>query len=104
MSLPVMEVLPGLEKRRNHTVIEYFQGIGQFRERGCTTELPTAERMALKSHPEIVDLDRQLAGSADDTERAQIRKLRKGAMKALGGKPSKSIWKIRLKRGETRNF
>jgi hypothetical protein len=48
--------------------------------------------MALKGHPEIVDLDRQLAESADNEERAQIRKLRKSATKHLGRKAPKDYW------------
>jgi len=66
----------------DHSVPEYFRGIGQFRERGAPTKLPAAMDDALILHPEVVELDRR-AKAATGAERGQILTAKGNLLKKL---------------------
>ncbi|KAH6617437.1 hypothetical protein F5144DRAFT_586453, partial [Chaetomium tenue] len=71
-----------LDEDPDHSVPEFFRGIGQFRERGVPTELPTALDAALKRNPEVLALE-QAMSVATGVERVAILTEKKNLLKKL---------------------
>ena len=60
-----------LDEEADHTVIDYFQGLRRFRERGMPSRLPAAMEADLEKDPEIVKLKEKAAVARDGSERDQ---------------------------------
>ncbi|PWI65590.1 hypothetical protein PCL_07009 [Purpureocillium lilacinum] len=65
----------------DHSVIDYFQGLGQFWQPNLPTSLPaTLERKVLE-HPEVGACDRQIQGAVDEEARAKAMTARQNIIK-----------------------
>jgi hypothetical protein len=69
-----------LDEEPDHTVIDYFQGLRQFRERGAPTFLPTALKSGLRKHPEVVKLEE---AAARDGKHSEASKALRSLLKSL---------------------
>ncbi|KAH6614601.1 hypothetical protein B0J18DRAFT_439744 [Chaetomium sp. MPI-SDFR-AT-0129] len=71
-----------LDEDPDHSVPDFFRGIGQFRERGVPTELPTSLDAALKRNPEVLALEQAISAATGD-ELVAIRAEKKNLLKKL---------------------
>ncbi|KAK3896489.1 hypothetical protein C8A05DRAFT_20540, partial [Staphylotrichum tortipilum] len=67
----------------DHSVPEYFRGIGQFRELGAPTQLPASMDSAIQQNPAVVELDTQARDAATSAERTAILIAKKNLLKKL---------------------
>ena len=58
----------------DHSPASFFQGYGQFCEPGAPTELPAAVKTELRTHPEVVALQRQVHQCLDGESRRKAKK------------------------------
>lgn len=65
----------------DHSVPEYFRGIGQFRELGVPTQLPATMDSAIQQNPSVVELDTQARDAITSAERAGILTTKKSLKK-----------------------
>lgn len=61
-----------LNEEPDHSAVEYFRGIGQFRERGMPLELPAAMRSALEQDQKVVRLRNQANAATNKEERKKL--------------------------------
>jgi hypothetical protein len=72
-----------LQETADHSVIEYFQGLEQFREPGAPIRLPKAMKADLEKDPEVVALQERASTASDSRERDEARKARERLLKRL---------------------
>ena len=82
-----------LEEAPDHTVVDYFQGLGRFREKGTPTHLPAAMRADLEKHPEILKLEESHDAAETNAERLALLKARRNLLASLGDKALTSFRK-----------
>ncbi|KAK3898146.1 hypothetical protein C8A05DRAFT_38281, partial [Staphylotrichum tortipilum] len=70
-------------EKPDHSVPEYFRGIGQFRELGAPTQLPASMDSAIQQNPAVVELDTQARDAATSAERTAILTAKKNLLKKL---------------------
>lgn len=63
-----------LNEEADHTVIDYFQGLRRFRERGLPNALPAAMEDDLEKHPEVVKLREKETTAGDGGGRNDAKK------------------------------
>ncbi|UNI16754.1 hypothetical protein JDV02_003162 [Purpureocillium takamizusanense] len=65
----------------DHSVIDYFQGLGQFWQPNLPTSLPASLERKVLEHPEIAACDRQIQNAVDEEARAKAMTARQNTIK-----------------------
>ncbi|KAI8682541.1 hypothetical protein NCS56_00377300 [Fusarium sp. Ph1] len=94
-------------EKLDHTAVEYFQGISQFRQPGLPTRLSAAQREGVRRLPEILMYDKEIAQAPDENSRSRVKRerqnaLRKAEQTALRRHRQDSLAKLRRERLEGR--
>ena len=71
-----------LNEEADHTIVEYFQGLSQFRERGAPTVLPRAIEDNLQNHPEVLKL-KERGSAAGNGESVEAKKALRSLLTSL---------------------
>jgi hypothetical protein len=75
-----------LNEAPDHSVSQYFQGLGRFHERGMPTKLSATRKLSLEKHPDILKLQEQVFEADDvlakDAATKALRSLREQLHKA----------------------
>ncbi|KAG5744264.1 hypothetical protein H9Q70_013031 [Fusarium xylarioides] len=72
-----------LHHQPDHTAIEYFQGLSQFRHEGLPTQLPAVLKDKTSRHPEVLRWDQKIAEASDAKTQTQARQKRQKALDRL---------------------
>lgn len=70
-------------EKPDHTAVEYFQGISQFRQPGLPTRLPAAQKDELRQLPEITAYDQDITEAPDEERRNRAKRDRQNALRKV---------------------
>ncbi|RMD39438.1 hypothetical protein DV735_g5698, partial [Chaetothyriales sp. CBS 134920] len=68
-------------EKLDHTAVEYFQGISQFRQPGLPTRLSAAQREEVRRLPEILMYDKEIAQAPNENSRSRVKRERQNALR-----------------------